>query len=181
MMDRRETEKRRVMGKFEKQRADTPKTVRSGDGSFIAAGCMLDGDFTFSGPLTIAGEIKGTVRCEGLIIIEEKGRLEGTVEAAVVIVHGSMAGNIRARESLEIWSGAQVGGKVAARSVRVDEGSVLTADMVICADLPPAVPGLAVSPAQTQSSGPPVPGTNRPASPLPGSGLARRLASLDDQ
>ena len=153
---------------------DSPRNTRSGDGSFIAAGCELEGNFTFSGPLTVAGEMKGTIRSEGLIMIEERGRLEGNVEAPVIIVHGAIAGDIRATESLEIWSGAKVEGKVVARSIRVDQGSLLTAEMTIIANLPPAAATTAPAPVSMDVPAAP-PNPNRPASPLPGSGLARRL------
>lgn len=171
------------MGKFEKKRTDAPQSGRSGEGSFIAAGCTLEGEFTFSGPLTIAGEIKGRVQSEGLVIIEEKGRLEGFVEAPVVIVHGVLSGTIRVTDSLEIWSGAKADGQIASRCVRVDEGAHLTADMIIAADLPPAVTHVAGVPAPQPAHDPePVQApANRPVSPLPGSSLARRLAARDDQ
>ena len=71
-----------------------------------------------------------------MLIIERDGRVEGRIEAPVIIVHGELEGTVLAAQTIEIWSGAKVAGDVAARSVRVDEGSMLTANLLIAADLP---------------------------------------------
>lgn len=164
------------MSRNEKDQTPDKRQIRSGEGSFIAAGCEVDGTFAFSGPLTISGHMKGRITAAGLIMIEPGGHLEGTIEAAVIIVQGSLSGDVRATQSLEIWAGSEVRGKVYARSIRVDEGSLLTADLVISADMPlPSADPATPEPETLQ----PV-RSDRPASPLPGSGLARRLAERDE-
>ena len=167
------------MGKYEKNRDENSRQNHSGEGSLIAAGCVLDGTFSFSGPLTIAGHLKGHVQAEGLVIIEDVGQLEGTLTAAVIIIRGKVSGDVTATESLEIWSGSNVHGRVHARNVSVEEGSILTADLVVSSDLPAAyINTPAVSDADIPMEQPVL--TDRPASPLPGSNLARKLAAMND-
>lgn len=111
--------------------------MRGGEpANLILKDTRLDGDLHFTSQLVVAGLIKGNIRCESMLIIERGGRVEGRIEAPVIIVHGALEGTVLATQSIEIWSGAKVGGDVAARSVRVDEGAMLTANLLIAADLP---------------------------------------------
>ena len=173
------------MVKNEKSHAEGARQNRSGEGSFIAGGCDLDGEFSFSGPLTIAGRMKGRIKAEGLVIIEAQGEMDGVLEAAVIIVHGKLSGQVTALESLEIWSGSTVEGRVRARSVRVDDGSFLTADLVISSQITSAhinTPPQTTAPVTDipASDVAPSPLGDRPASPLPGSNLARKLAAMNE-
>ena len=127
--------------------------MRGGEpANLILKGTTLDGDLQFATQLVVAGLVKGNIRCESMLIIERGGRVEGRIEAPVIIVHGELAGTVLATQSIEIWSGATVGGDVAARSVRVDEGAMLTANLLIAADLPDHLGP--PEPAQTPSQAP---------------------------
>jgi cytoskeletal protein CcmA (bactofilin family) len=172
-----------AMGKNETDFGSSKGQSRSGQGSFIGAGCALEGQFDFSGPITIAGHLKGPVKSDAMVLIESSGHVEGSLEAAVIVVHGKLTGNVTAHESLEIWNEAQVTGKVFARSIRVDAGSLLTADLKVSTDGPvPAHDAAAPADTSTPSSGPqPAIDPNRPASPLPGSNLARKLSEMNDR
>ena len=122
------------MAKFETDNA--AGKGRSGQGSFIGTECALEGSFNFSGPLTVAGHMKGPVKSDGLVLIEATGHIEGSLEAAIIVVHGKLTGNVTAHESLEIWNEAVVTGKVFTRSIRVDAGSLMTADLNVATDGP---------------------------------------------
>lgn len=156
--------------------------LRGGEpANLILKGTRLEGELHFASQLVVAGQIKGNIRCESTLIIERGGRVEGRIEAPGIIVHGEMEGTVLASSFLEICTGAMVAGDVASRSVRVDEGSMLTANLMISADLPdrlgPPTPAaapasvtetapVATSPAQTKPvSAASVP-QPRPASPL---------------
>mgnify|MGYP003630385263 FL=1 len=138
--------------------------IRGGDAvNLILKDTRLDGDLRFTSQLVVAGLIKGNIRCESMLVIERGGRVEGRVEAPVIIVHGELEGTVLATQSIEIWSGAKVGGDVAARSVRVDEGAMLTANLLIAADLPDHL-----GPPEPEQT--PVPASDEPvaaASPAP--------------
>lgn len=141
--------------------------MRGGEpANLILEGTRLEGDLHFTTQLVVAGLIKGNIRCESMLIIERGGRVEGRIEAPVIIVHGELEGTVLANQSIEIWSGANVGGDVAARSVRVDEGAMLTANLLIAADLPdrlgPPEPQQVPAPAGIKE---PVAAVSQPAAP----------------
>ena len=150
---------------------------RSGEGSLVAEGCKFDGTFTFSGPVTISGMVTGDITCDDMLVIEQSGAVDGHVSAAVVIIKGKFAGDVLASESLEMWAGSQVDGKVYARTVKVDAGSKLTAEMSIASERPKW--------AEKPTKAPEPPMVETPAAanadtPVPGTGLARKLAAMND-
>lgn len=115
--------------------------------NLVLEGTRLDGDLNFASQLVVAGQVKGRVRCEGTLFIERGARVEGQVEAPDIIVHGELSGTVLAAGALEICTGAIVGGDVSARSVRVDQGAMLTANLTISADLPDRLARAALTPA----------------------------------
>ena len=131
--------------------------------NLILKGTRLEGDLNFVSQLVVAGHIKGNISCESLLIIERGGRVEGRVQAPDIIVHGELEGTVLANSSLEIWTGAVVGGDVSARSVRVDQGAMLTANLTISSDLPDSLapPTPAPTPAEAPAA------AAEPAQPKP--------------
>lgn len=150
--------------------------TRSEQVNLILNGTRLEGELNFTSQLVVAGHVKGTIRCESTLFIERGGRVEGRVQAPMIIVHGELHGTVLATGSLEIASGAVVGGDVAARSVRVDQGSMLTANLTISADLPDSLDPPAVqAPAPAQTPAEPVVASPAPAQvPLAGSKMFAR-------
>ncbi len=123
------------MANPERPRAGTPRP--GGEGvNLILAGTRIDGVMNFPGGLVVSGELKGDIVCEGALVIEPGGKVDGRVQAPTVTAHGALSGTVLVTEFLEVCSGAVVGGTVMARSVRVDLGAILTADLSITANLP---------------------------------------------
>lgn len=108
--------------------------------NLVLKGTRLEGDLNFASQLVVAGQIKGNIRCEGTLFIERGGRVEGRVQAPGIVAHGELEGLVLATSYLEICTGAVVGGDVSARSVRVDQGAMLTANLTISSDLPDSLP-----------------------------------------
>ena len=172
--------------------ADRQKKSVAGKATYIAVDCLLEGDFRFSGPVTIAGNIRGNVICDDQILIERGAIIDGNVRATIAIIHGRISGDLVAERSVEIWTKSSVSGRIFSRSIRVDEGAELTAQLSISADLPlpdtqpvqnPAQPPMAQHGAQAGSTQAPVtPPSGHPdqGAPLPGAGYRRKFAHGND-
>jgi cytoskeletal protein CcmA (bactofilin family) len=115
--------------------------------NLVLKGTRLEGDLNFASQLVVAGHIKGNITCQGTLFIERGGRVEGRVQAPGIVAHGELEGTVLATAYLEICTGAVVGGDVSARSVRVDQGAMLTANLTISSDLPDSLPPVAPVPA----------------------------------
>jgi len=84
------------------------KAVGHGE-SLIAAGTVVAGDILFSGGLRVDGEVRGNIRGEdGTLVVGETGRVEGEIRVARLIVSGTVAGSVAARDLVRLQAKARV-------------------------------------------------------------------------
>lgn len=107
------------------------KPAKAGAGNSIAQGGRLEGKFRFTGPLILGAELRGEIECDDLIVVEATGRIEGRIRAATLIVHGVVAGDIEASRSLEVCTGGRLEGVAFSPSMRVEERTIVSADLLI--------------------------------------------------
>lgn len=106
-----------------------PSSISSG--SMIAAGCRLEGQLNFTGPVRVAGEIRGDIACDGLLVIEAGGHVEGRVTAADITVLGAVLGEVIVSRRLEVGMGARVEGSIYSPSMRVEGNARIDGDVLI--------------------------------------------------
>jgi cytoskeletal protein CcmA (bactofilin family) len=90
--------------------------------SVIGEGAVFTGEINLSGPLQIAGELKGTVCSKSDVFIVEKGRVIGDVSGARIVVSGYVEGNIFATKGLEILKAGKVHGEISCDKMLIEEG-----------------------------------------------------------
>lgn len=97
--------------------------------SLIAAGTIVAGDIFFTGGLRVDGEVRGNVRCPtgqpGTLVVGETGRVDGEVDVARLIVSGTVAGRIVAREFLRLQAKARVDCDVDYGAAEIHSGAVV--------------------------------------------------------
>ncbi|MEZ5953290.1 MAG: polymer-forming cytoskeletal protein [Hyphomonas sp.] len=138
------------MGNTDKGRSGAVRAASGDAANLILKGTHLDGKLNFAAQTVVSGRISGEITCQNTLFIELGGRVEGRVQAPTIVVYGELDGTILATEFLEICTGAVVAGAVKARSVRVDQGAKLTADLSISADLPASLDPAQAAPAPAQ-------------------------------
>jgi cytoskeletal protein CcmA (bactofilin family) len=104
---------------------------KSGLGNSITAGGTLTGNLSVKGPLILGALVKGDVESDDLILVEATGGIEGRVRAATLIIHGSVKGDVEASTTLEVCSGGRLEGVAFSPSMRVEERSFVSADLLI--------------------------------------------------
>jgi len=113
-------------------KTETPvKPARNGLGNAIAAGGKFEGKFHFVGPVIIGSHMRGDVETDDMILVEATGRIEGRVRAATLIIHGAVSGDVEASRSLEVCSGGRLEGFAFSPSMRVEERTLVSADLLI--------------------------------------------------
>ncbi|MEP7243572.1 MAG: polymer-forming cytoskeletal protein [Gammaproteobacteria bacterium] len=84
--------------------------------TLIGKAASVQGDVEFAGGLHLDGRVAGNVRAEGddaaTLSVSEHGSIEGSVEAANVVLNGSVRGDIRASARLVLGATARVYGNV---------------------------------------------------------------------
>jgi len=91
--------------------------------SLVSQKVTVEGDIQGTENIQIDGQIKGSVKLNGDIIIGPTGVVEADIEGTNIIIRGSVKGNIIAREHLEIHSSGNMTGDISARSIDIKEGS----------------------------------------------------------
>jgi cytoskeletal protein CcmA (bactofilin family) len=83
----------------------------------------FDGTFHSSRDLRIEGEAKGTIECQGTLMVAQGANVSAKVEAENVTVAGDLNGDIRCRGRLQIMPSGKVRGKVVTDSLVINEGA----------------------------------------------------------
>jgi cytoskeletal protein CcmA (bactofilin family) len=117
-------------------------------GSSIIRDVKITGTIECSDLLFLDCQFKGDILSTGSLVIGENARVEGRVEAAQVTVHGSVKGNIRAKDACHLKMQCRVEGDVLAGSLSLSEGAVFhgMATVPFPDDLPESIPSPCLEP-----------------------------------
>jgi len=102
--------------------------------SLIGATTRIEGNVFFSGGLRVDGAVRGNVA--GLpdqpatLVVSEQARIDGEVQAAHVVVNGTINGPVDARETLELQAGSRVKGDIHYKSIEIQQGAVIEGRLV---------------------------------------------------
>jgi cytoskeletal protein CcmA (bactofilin family) len=100
-------------------------SVRQKTASFFASAPELSGEISFRDMLRVHGHIAGTVYSKsGTLIVDNSATVDANVEVAVAIVHGTVHGDIVARERVEVGPSARIYGNIWTRSIAIKDGAV---------------------------------------------------------
>jgi len=90
----------------------------------IEEGCKFEGNLSFNGTARIAGIVNGTIFSNNTVIISEGAVINADVSANIIIVAGSVKGNIKASSRVEILKPARFEGVITTPSLIVEEGVI---------------------------------------------------------
>lgn len=110
--------------------------------SSLGPDTVVSGRLSFNAPTRIDGTLRGEVRATDLLVVGERGFIEGAVRAPHLIVLGEVRGDVIGAERVEIGGSGRLIGTVEASSLIVKDGGCLDGD---CRITPP--PGRSAAPA----------------------------------
>ncbi len=102
-------------------------------GTWIGEDTELAGDIRFTGGLHVEGRVKGNVIAEGaeaLLMVSEKGRIEGEVRVPNIILNGNVTGDVHANEHVELGASARVTGNVFYHLIEMAMGAEVNGNLV---------------------------------------------------
>ena len=89
--------------------------------SEFAAPCEM----SFKGTLHIDGYFTGNLRTEtGTLVLEPNGEINNDIEVGVAVIHGTVVGNIKARQRIELGRAARVIGDLYTPALTVEPGAI---------------------------------------------------------
>jgi cytoskeletal protein CcmA (bactofilin family) len=90
----------------------------------IEEGCKFEGNLSFSGIVRIAGIVNGSVFSNDTLIISEGAVINADIHANIVVISGTVKGNIKANSKVEIRRPARFEGTINSPSLIVEEGVI---------------------------------------------------------
>jgi cytoskeletal protein CcmA (bactofilin family) len=90
--------------------------------TIIGSGTSVVGDVESEGVVKVEGEVRGSVRAAGQILIAKGGIVRGDVLTREAVIGGEIEGTVRAEERVEIQAGAVVNGDILTQRILVADG-----------------------------------------------------------
>ena len=109
--------------------------------SLLSTNVKVEGEVHGEENLHIDGQIKGSIKLKGDILVGNRGIVEADIEANNVVIQGQVTGNVSARQQLEIQPSGKLIGDCSARSIDIKEGALFEGRSHMAKS--PTVPGSA--------------------------------------
>lgn len=92
--------------------------------TLLGRGSEFEGKLTFEGTVRIDGKLSGEIFSEDVLVIGEGAQVHAEIDVGVIIVEGSVTGNIRAKRAVELHAPARVKGNIETPSLYIDKGVI---------------------------------------------------------
>jgi cytoskeletal protein CcmA (bactofilin family) len=92
--------------------------------AIIEEGCKFEGNLTFNGIARIAGTVNGSIFSNNTIIVSEAAVVNADISANIILISGTVKGNIKASSRVEIIKPARFEGTIMTPSLIVEEGVI---------------------------------------------------------
>lgn len=93
----------------------------------IARGTTIVGDITSEGGFRIEGQVQGTIKTPGKVVVGKTGVINGTLEGANADFEGRFTGKLKLSGTLSLRSTAHVEGEVEVSKLAVEPGATFNA------------------------------------------------------
>jgi cytoskeletal protein CcmA (bactofilin family) len=97
--------------------------ARADDHAHLDRGTKISGKLSFEGPVWIDGEVDGEITAMDSVTIGESAVVSAVIHAAVVLVAGTVSGNISATHRIELRPSARAKCDLASPAVVIREGA----------------------------------------------------------
>jgi cytoskeletal protein CcmA (bactofilin family) len=102
--------------------------------TLIGSKTEIKGDITFSGGLRIDGKIRGNITAKGdansTLVLSENAQIIGNVTVPHIISNGSIKGNVRTSERMELQPKAEIAGDIFYKVIEMAMGAVINGGLV---------------------------------------------------
>jgi len=112
----------------------TVKTKQNEDNivnSIIGEGSEFKGEFKINGLLRIDGKFQGTIETDGKVLIGQSGEATTDIKARLIVVGGTVKGNIFARERVIFLSTGKIKGNIITQSLIMEDGVIFEGNCTI--------------------------------------------------
>jgi cytoskeletal protein CcmA (bactofilin family) len=97
-------------------------TGRETFNAFLGEGTSFTGVLTFEGTVRIDGKMEGEIITKDTLVVGETAIVSATIHAGMVLLSGTVHGDIIAEKKVEILSTGKLFGNIATPSLSIEEG-----------------------------------------------------------
>lgn len=101
-------------------RSNTPD---SGTVNIIGSGTSIEGDVVSGGDIRIDGNLKGTIKTRGKLVVGPTGAIEGEVSCQNADVSGTIRGKINVADLLSLKNTAKINGEITTGKLAIEPGA----------------------------------------------------------
>ena len=100
-------------------------SVKAGDvHTLLGKGSEFEGKLSFEGQVRIDGRFSGQISTKDTLVVGEGARVNAEISAGHVIVNGTVEGNIKATNMVELHPPARVKGSIESPALSIDKGVI---------------------------------------------------------
>src|SRR5512143_860919 len=92
--------------------------------AFLGEGTSFKGTLTFEGTVRIDGRLEGEIFTKDTLVVGEGAQVNASIHAGVVVISGTVHGNITAERKIEIHASGRLFGNISTPSLVIEEGVV---------------------------------------------------------
>jgi len=96
--------------------------------AFLGEGTEFEGKLNFIGTVRVEGNLKGEIFAKDILIVGDKGTVEGEIEVNTIIITGLVKGNIKAATRVEISYPGRLYGTIETPTFVINEGAIFEGD-----------------------------------------------------
>jgi cytoskeletal protein CcmA (bactofilin family) len=100
------------------------ETLGSNSINSLGSGTKITGDVQANSDIRIDGELEGTLRCSGKVILGPKGLIKGEVDCQSAVIEGTLTGTLKVKELLHVKESASITGEIQTSKLMVQSGAV---------------------------------------------------------
>lgn len=101
----------------------------------LGVGSRFEGEIRFDGTLRIDGDVLGLIICKSskpsTVIITEMAAVEADIVADNVIISGTVFGNVKAAEKLELYAPGRLEGLVYTSDFSIEDGALFQGECIM--------------------------------------------------
>ena len=99
--------------------------------TLVGPGSAIEGDLDVNGMLRVDGDLRGSVRATGKVVVGAGGRIQASIRASSAIIGGLVKGDLYVTDRARLLAGATVLGNVFAPRLEAEEGAVIHGDVMV--------------------------------------------------
>lgn len=92
----------------------------------IAEGTTFEGNILSSKGMRIDGTVKGSIKCEGKIVVGKSGLVEGEIECGQADIEGTLKSSIKVEDLLELKATSSLYGEIITGRLSIEAGATFT-------------------------------------------------------